>query len=50
MQAVHQLAERLIQNVGQVILGKRDVIELTLSALPAYVRQHDLSYGIAWEL
>ena len=28
----------------------RDVIELTLSALPAYVRQHDLPYGIAWEL
>ena len=33
MQAVHQLAERLIQNVGQVILGKRDVIELTVICL-----------------
>jgi len=33
MQAVHQLAERLIQNVGQVILGKRDLIELTVICL-----------------
>jgi MoxR-like ATPase len=33
MQAVRQLAERLIQNVERVIFGKRDVIELTVICL-----------------
>ncbi|MCL6512261.1 MAG: iron-containing alcohol dehydrogenase [Anaerolineae bacterium] len=28
----------------------RDVTELTLGELPAYVRRHDLPYTIAWEL
>ncbi len=33
MQAVRQLAERLIQNVERVIFGKRDVVELTVICL-----------------
>jgi len=33
MQAVRQLAERLIQNVEQVIFGKRDMVELAVICL-----------------
>jgi len=34
MQAVRQLAERLIQNVEQVIFGKRDMVELLVEDVP----------------